>query len=208
MSNELGANGKINYLKNITGLWLIQESRRQWKREGKEYSFGEIAAMAEQAEPMKCFIDVNAPQFAAPGDVPERIREYCRETGQFVPQSVGEVARCIYESLAWQYRETFLEMQNITGKRFETLHILGGGCQAALLCQLTADALGVPVQAGPVEATALGNLLLQLKALGEIDSLAEGRAMIQKIETVTQYLPSNSERWASAGRFFRKGELT
>lgn len=208
MSNELGANGKINYLKNITGLWLIQESRRQWRREGKEYSFGEIAAMAEQAEPMKCFIDVNAPQFAAPGDVPERIREYCRETGQFVPQSVGEVARCIYESLAWQYRETFLEMQNITGKRFETLHILGGGCQAALLCQLTADALGVPVQAGPVEATALGNLLLQLKALGEIDSLAEGRAMIQKIETVTQYLPSNSERWASAGRFFRKGEST
>ena len=204
LSNEMGANGKVNYLKNITGLWLIQESRRQWQREGQEYSFGELAQLAEQSQPMQCFIDTDAEEFSAPGNLPKRIQEYCQRTGQFVPQTVGEFSRCIYESLAMKYRETFHQIQKITDKKFSVLHILGGGCQAKLLCQMTADALGIQVKAGPVEATALGNLLLQLKALGEVESIDQGRALIERIEPIQEYFPCNTEQWEKAVPIYEK----
>ena len=126
LSNELGANGKINYLKNIIGLWLIQESRREYKRRGQAYSFAELEQQALAAEPLRSFIDPDAPEFVAPGDLPGRIQEFCRKTGQPVPETVGAVMRCIYESLALKYRYAIEQLSAVTGRAFTTLHVLGG----------------------------------------------------------------------------------
>ncbi len=164
LSNERGANGKVNYLKNIIGLWLIQESRRQWRREGQEYSYAELEQLALAAEPLRSFIDPDAPEFTPLGDIPGRVRAFCRRNGQPVPESVGAVMRCIYESLALKYRFALDQLSEATGKRFSALHILGGGTKDGLLCRMTADCSGLPVLAGPVEATALGNIVLQLIA--------------------------------------------
>lgn len=127
LSNEYGANGRINYLKNIIGLWLIQESRREYARQEKEYSFGQLAELADGAEAFRCFIDPDAPEFVAPGNIPERIQKFCGRTGQPVPETVGETVRCIYESLALKYRYALEQLEEMTGKKFTTLHILGGG---------------------------------------------------------------------------------
>ena len=198
LSNEWGANGKINYLKNIIGRWLIQESRRAWKRAGESYSYADLERLALAAEPLRCFIDPDDPVFTPPGDLPGRVQEYCRKTGQFVPQTVGEIMRCIYESLALKYRWAISQLQQATGRRFGTLHVLGGGAKDGLLCRMTADAAGLRVVAGPVEATALGNLMLQLTALGAMPSLEEGRRWIARGEKLTEYLPQTSEAWETA----------
>ncbi len=198
LSNEWGANGKINYLKNIIGLWLIQESRRAWKRAGESYSYADLERLALAAEPLRCFIDPDDPVFTPPGDLPGRVQEYCRKTGQFVPQTVGAIMRCIYESLALKYRWAISQLQQATGRRFGTLHVLGGGAKDGLLCRMTADAAGLRVVAGPVEATALGNLMLQLTALGAMPSLEEGRRWIAREEKLTEYLPQTSEAWETA----------
>lgn len=202
LSNEIGVNNKINYLKNITGLWLIQESRRQWKREGLNYSYSELEEMALNSKPMQCFIDTDNELFSTPGDLPQRIKDYCAKTGQYVPKTVGEVTRCIYESLALKYKDTLNKIKDITNKNFEILHILGGGCQAKLLCQMTADAMGIEVKAGPVEATALGNILLQLKAIGEIKNLSDGQNMIFDMENISTYKPQNKEMWEKAQKAY------
>lgn len=162
LSNEQGANGKTNYLKNISGLWLIQETRRAYRRAGAEYSYNDLEQLARAAEPFTCFIDPDDPRFSTPGDLPERIRDFCRETGQPVPESVGAVVRCIYESLAMKYRFALDQISARTGRQFNVLHLLGGGTKDGFLCQMTADSLAFPVIAGPTEATALGNMLLQL----------------------------------------------
>lgn len=198
LSNELGANGRINYLKNIVGLWLIQESRREWRRQGQEHSFGELEGMAAASEPLVCFIDPDDPRFAPPGDIPGRVRDYCASTGQPVPRSKGAVMRCVYESLALKYRLGLEQLQTATGKRPRTLHILGGGVHASLLCRMTADCTGLRVAAGPVEATALGNVIIQLTALGAIDSLDAGRALLARTERPTEYLPRGGGRWEAA----------
>lgn len=203
LSNERGANGKINYLKNIIGLWLIQESRRQWKREGREYSFTELEQLALQAEPLRSFIDPDSPEFTPPGDIPERVREFCRRTGQPVPETVGQVVRCIYESLALKYRFALEQLQDATKQSFSCLHIIGGGTQANLLCRMTANSIGLPVIAGPVEATALGNILIQLVALGELHDLDEGRALIARTESVKHFVPENRSDWNSAYANFK-----
>ncbi len=204
LSNECGANGRINYLKNIIGLWLIQESRREYARRGEEYSFGQLAELAEEAEPFYCFIDPDAPEFVSPGNIPERIQSFCRRTGQTVPETVGETVRCIYESLALKYRYALEQLEKMTGKSFTTLHILGGGANAGLLCQMTADACELTVKAGPVEATALGNILIQLKALHAICDIAEGRHLIAATEKITEYKPQNQkyDAWENAYRKF------
>ena len=155
LSNEIGANGKVNYLKNIIGLWLIQESRRQWRREGQEYSYADLERLALEAQPLRSFIDPDAPEFAPPGDIPGRVRDFCRRTGQPVPETVGQVMRCIYESLALKYRFALGQLTQATGKKFSALHVLGGGTKDGLLCRMTAACTGIPVIAGPVEATAL-----------------------------------------------------
>ena len=200
LSNELGANGKINYLKNIIGLWLIQESRREYKRRGQAYSFAELEQQALAAEPLRSFIDPDAPEFVAPSDLPGRIQEFCRKTGQPVPETVGAVMRCIYESLALKYRYAIEQLSAVTGRAFTTLHVLGGGTKDRLLCQMTADCCGLTVKAGPVEATALGNIMIQLKALGLLDSITQGRRLIAETEVIKTYTPStqNYAEWNAA----------
>ena len=153
-TNEGTAGGKIQFLKNIMGTWLIQESRRQWRREGREYSFGELEEMARWAEPFRSFVDPDAPEFSKPGDLPARIREYCARTGQPVPEDPGAIVRCINESLAFKFRRTIESLEDCTGRSYESVNIVGGGAQSHLLCQMTADATGCEVVAGPVEATA------------------------------------------------------
>lgn len=197
-SNELGAGGKVHYLKNIIGLWLIQESRREWKRQGKDYSYAELERLALTAEPFRSFIDPDDPTFASPGDIPERVRECCRRTGQPVPESVGAVMRCIYESLAFKYRYTLHQLSAATGKRFTALHVLGGGSKDGLLCRMTANACGLPVVAGPVEATALGNIIIQLTTLGALKDIAAGRELIARTETLRRDEPVEQALWNSA----------
>ena len=196
--HELGANGRVNYLKNIIGLWLIQESRRAWRRQGREYSYAELESLALEAAPLRCFIDPYDPAFTPPGDIPARVREYCAATGQYVPQTVGEVMRCIYESLALKYRFALGQLEAATGRRFAALHVLGGGAKDGLLCRMTADATGLRTAAGPVEATALGNILIQLVALGMLPSIDAGRRLIAKTERVTEYLPRDTAAWDAA----------
>ncbi|OUQ41459.1 rhamnulokinase [Gemmiger sp. An120] len=198
LSNEQGANGKINYLKNIVGLWLIQESRRQWRREGQEYSYAQLEQLALAAEPLRSFIDPDDPLFTPPGDIPGRVREFCRRTGQPVPETVGQVMRCICESLALKYRFALEQLSRATGKQFSVLHVLGGGAKDGLLCRMTADCAGIPVIAGPVEATALGNILIQLVALGELPDIAAGRALIAATEPVKRFAPGDRNDWDKA----------
>ena len=203
LSNEQGANGKVNYLKNIIGLWLIQESRRQWRREGQEYSYADLEKLALEAEPLRSFIDPDSPEFTPPGDIPGRVQEFCRRTGQPVPETVGQIMRCIYESLALKYRFALDQLSQATGKTFGSLHILGGGTKDGLLCRMTADCTGIPVIAGPVEATALGNILIQLVALGEVKDMEEGRALIAATEPEKYFAPSAQDDWNEAYEMYK-----
>jgi rhamnulokinase len=197
LSNELGANGRVNYLKNIIGLWLIQESRREWKRKGSDYSFNDLEQFAREAKALQCFIDPDDPLFTRPGDIPGRIIDYCCTTGQYVPQTPGEIMRCIYESLVLKYRLAVTQLEKMTGKRFTEFHMLGGGVKDKTLCQFTADCCGIPVIAGPVEATALGNIVIQLSALGDIATIDEGRKLIAGTELLKTYIPAPSADWES-----------
>lgn len=207
ITNETGTEEKTSFLKNIIGLWLIQESRRQWIREGKEYSFSELENMAREAEPFKCFIDPDAPEFVPAGNVPRRIRAYCERTGQRVPETVGEIVRCINESLALKYRYAMEEIKECTGKDYHAVHMVGGGIQSKLLCTFTAHACGVPVIAGPVEATVHGNIAIQLMAKGIIADLKEARKVIAASEEPVTYQPENQEDWNKAYAFYKNNIL-
>ncbi len=198
LSNELGANGKVNYLQNISGLWLLQECRREWKRQGQSFSYAELMRMAGEAEPLRTFVDPDAVEFSVPGDMLKKIDDYCAAHGQPKPRTIGEYVRGIYESLALRYRMGMEKLARATGKTFDTLHFVGGGAQATLLCQMTADALGMPVQAGPLEATALGNILLQLIALGKLADVDAARALVRRVEQVTTYLPQQNNAYDEA----------
>lgn len=201
-TNEGGAQGTFRFLKNIMGLWLIQESRRTWAKEGEELSYEGIARLAEAAEPFKGMIDPQHPSFLAPGDMPERIRRFCRSTGQPVPESSGEIARMIFESLALSYRATLEQIEELTGRSIDTIHIVGGGCQNRLLCQFAADATGRKVIVGPIEATAAGNVLVQAMAVGLIDSLESARQIVRNSFALEQYVPMDRTDWDEAyGRF-------
>ena len=201
-TNEGGVNNTIRFLKNIMGLWLIQESRRQWKREGKEYSFAELESLAKVAKPFRCFIDPDHPSFVAPGDLPARVREFCQKTGQYVPQTVGEIMRCIYESLAMKYRYTAEIIGKLTGISPRVIHVVGGGTKDGFLSQMTADACGIPVCAGPEEATAIGNLLVQLMAAGEAKNLSDARAIVAASFACKHYTPQNTTAWDEAYKTF------
>ncbi|MCI9144979.1 MAG: rhamnulokinase [Eubacterium sp.] len=198
LSNELGANGKINYLKNISGLWLIQETKRDLAESGQSYSYNELEQLAKASEPFKCFIDPDSNMLSAHGDLPDKIKKYCKMTNQPIPETVGELVRCIYESLAMKYRYALNQISQCTGKKFDMLHLLGGGTKDEFLCQLTADSIDMPVIAGPVEATALGNIMLQLIALGEISNINEGRQLIAKTHKLNTFKPSHTNAWNSA----------
>ena len=202
-TNEGGAFGTIRFLKNIMGLWLIQESRRQWRREGKEYSFAQLEAFARECKPLQCFINPDDPSFSAPGNLPERIREYCRKTGQYVPQSVGEVVRCIYESLALKYRRTAESINEITKLGAKKIYVVGGGTKDGFLSQMTADATGMQVSAGPEEATAIGNLMMQLMASGDAKDLKHARRIVANSFDCKHYEPvSDRAAWDAAYQTF------
>lgn len=194
-TNEGGAGNTIRYLKNIMGLWILQESRRQWKREGKEYSFALLEEYANAAQPFVSLINPDDKSFAVPGNMPERIAEYCRITGQRVPQSIGETVRCIYESLALKYKMTVKNLIRLTGIEPEEINIVGGGSKDGLLNRMTADACGIPVTAGPSEATAVGNLIIQAISDGELKNIAEGRELITRSFPLKYYEPHETSVW-------------
>lgn len=192
-TNEGGAFGAWRLSKNIMGLWLLQECRREW---GLPYD--NITHLAAEARPFLAVIDPDAPTFLHPGGMPERIRAFCRASGQAMPQTRGELARVVLESLALKYRLTLAQLETLTGARLEPVHIIGGGTQNRLLNQLTADCTGRPVVAGPVEATALGNILVQAIALGRLESLSQARALVRRSFAVETYQPSGDGRWDEA----------
>ena len=195
ITNESGINGSTRFLKNITGLWLIQETKRQFEKEGRAYSFSDLEKLALGAEPFKCFIDPEDPAFQDPGDMPTRIQEYAQRTNQPVPETDGEIIRCIYESLALKYKSVFEEIMDCVGKNYETVNIVGGGIQASLLSQMIADASGLKVVAGPVEATAIGNIMTQLIAIGEVENVFQARKIIKNTFDIKVYYPENHQAW-------------
>lgn len=203
-TNEGGYNGKIRFLKNIMGLWLIQESRRQWKREGKDYSFSDLEKAAREAKEFTCFIDPDDKRFSTPGNLPRRIAEYCRETNQKIPTGIGEIVRCIYESLALKYRYTAEGLCKLTSISPKAINIVGGGSQDKLLNQMTANACGMKVIAGPTEATAIGNIVVQAIAAGEIKDIQHARTVISNSFETIVYDPCDTKLWDSAyERFIR-----
>lgn len=197
-TNEGGVNKSIRFLKNIMGLWLIQESRRQWDREGTLLSFDELEKEAREAVPFASLIDPDYPAFQTPGNMPKRIREYCKMTGQAVPETTGAVVRCIAESLAFRYRYTIEGMEDVTGNKYNTVNIVGGGIKDKMICQFTANATGRTVHAGPVEATSIGNIIVQGIAMGAIKDLNEGRKIVRNSFDIAEYTPQEGEAWNSA----------
>ena len=201
-TNEGGVAGTTRLLKNIMGLWLVQECRRTWAREGREWSYEELVVDASAARAFGSLVDPDDPTFLAPGDMPARIAAYCKKTGQAVPANAGAFVRCALESLALKYRWAIERLESIVGTEIKTIHIVGGGSRNALLCQFTADATGKPVHAGPVEATAAGNVLLQAMARGKIGSLSDARTVVARSFPVTLYEPRETLAWSEAnGRF-------
>jgi len=203
LTNEGGANATFRLLKNVTGMWLAQQCRATWREQGADYSYDQLIAEAEAAEPFRSLVDPDDPLFLPPGDMPSRIREFCRRTGQPEPQTVGEVMRTAYQSLALKYRFTLDKLIAITGRKVDRLHIIGGGSKNQLHCQMAADALGRTVIAGPSEATALGNAAVQFIALGEIVSVAEARQILSRTVGTVQYDPVNTDAWEEAYQRFR-----
>ena len=202
-SNEIGFGRSVRFLKNICGLWLLEESRRQWQRQGQDLSYAEIAELAQEAEPLACLFDPDDPVFSTPGDMPSRIIEYCHATGQPAPVNVGEIARAIFDSLALKYRYVFRRLERFAPRPLKGLHVLGGGSRNRLLNQMTADAVGLPVVAGPAEATAIGNILTQLIASGEIANLREGREMVGRSFPIEVFEAQRSERYEEASKRFK-----
>ncbi|WP_298595618.1 rhamnulokinase family protein [uncultured Mitsuokella sp.] len=198
-TNERGYGGRVSFLKNIIGLWLVQESRRQWMREGRSYAFGELEQMAGKTKPFQSLVDPDAPEFVPSGDLPKRIRAYCERTHQHIPQSEGEIIRCIDESLALKYRAALAQLEDcVPETRGAEIHILGGGVQSGLLCQMTADACGRNILAGPIEATVMGNVLVQLLASGALGSLEEARQAVRDSEPCRTYVPADPAAWDAA----------
>ena len=204
ITNEGGFDGSTGFLKNIIGLWLIQESRRQWKREGKEYSYADLEKLALAAEPFKCFIDPDAPEFVPHGNIPERVREFCRKTGQYVPETVGEIMRCIYESLAMKYRLTFEKLRECTERDYPVIHVIGGGTKDGLLCQMTANSCDRTVKAGPIEATVMGNVAVQLMSDGSVKNIGQARKIVAESSELKTFEPKDTDEWAGAYEDFLK----
>jgi rhamnulokinase len=198
-TNEGGFGGTNRFLKNVMGLWILQECRRTWARQGREYPYAELARLAEEAPPFGPLVDPDDPVFLAPGDMPARLTDYCRRTGQKPGEEPGEVARCVLESLALKYRFVLERAEETSGRAVEEVHVVGGGSRNELLCRLTAEACGRPVVAGPVEATALGNVMVQAHAAGEVGSLAQMREVVRRSAEPKTYEPGEEKSgWEEA----------
>jgi rhamnulokinase len=198
MTNEGGLDGTYRLLKNIMGLWLVQQCKRAFEARGSQYDYVQLAQLAAKAKPLRSLVDLNDPRFLNPPDMPKAIQDFCRETKQPVPKTEGELARCCYESLALKYGEVLASLEELTGETVEVIHIVGGGSQNKVLSQFAADVCQRPVVTGPVEATALGNVLTQVRASGELSSLAEMREVIRTSSGVQRYEPKRSDVWCEA----------
>jgi rhamnulokinase len=201
-TNELGVDGTVRFLRNVMGLWLLQESVRTWQAQGAPADLPTLLQQAARVEPFAAVVDPDDPRFLPPGDVPERVRALCAESGQRPPAGAPEVVRCIVDSLALAHRRAVRDAQELSGHDVEVVHVVGGGARNTLLCQLTADACGLPVVAGPVEATALGNVLVQARSLGVLPGeLADLRDLIVRTQDLVTYLPRGSRSsWDAAER--------
>jgi rhamnulokinase len=202
LTNEGGMAGTFRLLRNVTGLWLLHECRRSWAERGREHTFEELVDLARAAPALRSFVDPNAELFLELGDMPGRIQSFCRQSNQPEPAGVGETVRCVLESLALKHAETVDVLRDVTGSDPGELHIVGGGARNELLCAWTAEATGLPVLAGPEEATLLGNLLVQAIALGEIGSLEEARDVVRASFEPTTYDPGRSADWQEARERF------
>lgn len=201
-TNEGGVEGTYRLLKNIMGLWILQEAKREWERAGRSHSFPELIALAERSPAFAAWIDPDDPRFLAPGDMSARLTDYCRETNQTAPGEIGAIVRCILESLALKYRYVLEQTERLSDRRFNGLHMVGGGIQNELLCQWTANAIGKPVWAGPAEGSAIGNLAVQWIAQREFANIREARAVIRDSFPLVVYEPVEREAWEDAyGRF-------
>ncbi len=202
-TNEGGCGGSTLLMRNITGLWILQECLRQWEREGHPCKWDELIVAAAAARPFRSLLHPNAEAFQAPDDMPQAIRAYCSASRQPVPQTIGEFARCCFESLGLAYWSTLDALQSLTGREIRTVRVVGGGCLNAFLCQITADACGCTVVSGPVEASALGNVMLQAVAVGALPDIAAGRASIGESIECARYTPQHSDGWADAQMRYR-----
>jgi rhamnulokinase len=197
-TNEGGVGGTIRLLKNVGGLWLLQECRRRWERDGATYTWPDLVTLAEQAPPLVSLVDPDAPDFLNPDDMPAALRAYCRRTGQPEPATPGAVVRCCLESLALKYRWVLAALDDLMGHRLDPIRIVGGGSRNGLLCQLTADTCGRRVVAGPVEATALGNILVQAIATGHLADITAGRKAVGASVDLAIFTPQATVDWDTA----------
>jgi rhamnulokinase len=202
VTNEGGIDGTWRLLKNIMGLWLVQECRRSFERQGKSFSYADLTRLAAEARPFRSLVDPDAPAFLVPGDMPTEIKAWCQSRGQPVPATEGEFLRCALESLALKYRLVLSWLEELAGSKVEVIHIVGGGSQNELLNQFVANSCGIPVVAGPVEATALGNVLVQSRSSGAVTTLAEMRTIVRASSVLTHHEPRERQAWHDAfGRF-------
>jgi rhamnulokinase len=202
LTNEGGIGGTFRLLRNVTGLWLLHECRRTWEREGLPLDYDRLVALADDAPPLRSLVDPDDPRFASPGDMPERVREFCRETGQEPPEAPAEVVRCVLESLALKHAHVIGVLREATGADPAEVHVVGGGARNERLCRWTADAAGLPVIAGPEEATLVGNMLGQILAAGEVASLAEARDVVRASFAPRVHEPAGGGGWGEAGERF------
>ena len=203
-TNEVGFGNTIRLLKNIVGLWLIQESRRHWMKGGKKVEFADLEKQAVAATPFVSLINPDDPRFLSPDNMPGKIADFCRETGQPVPASMGACVRCIYESLALFYRVVLRRMERLTGTKTDRLHIVGGGSKDATLNQFTANAVKIPVLAGPTECAALGNILIQAIALDHLESHEAAREVVRNSFQLQTFNPQDTAQWDAAATRFEK----
>jgi rhamnulokinase len=201
-TNEIGVCDTVRVLKNISGLWLVQECRRTWAGQGEELGYDQLTGMAGNAPPFSTVIDPDHPGFARTGDMPARIAEFCSRTGQKPPSGKGSIIRTVLEGLAFRYRSVLAKLEELSGGRLEPLHIVGGGTKNSLLNQFAANALNRPVIAGPVEATSAGNILMQMIGTGDLASLDEGRELIRRSFETERYEPVDPAAWDQAYRRF------
>lgn len=206
-TNEAGYGGTTRFLKNIIGMWLLQECQRTWRQRGRNFDYDELTLLAGEAEPFRSFINPNAGRFAKPDEMPEKIAAFCRESGQPVPETPGQITRCVLESLALLYRNTLDELECLTGRNICKLHIVGGGAKSMLLNQFAASATGRTVLAGPVEATAAGNVMIQAITLGHVSSLKTAREIIGNSFPLHHFEPRDSSEWLTAAERFAQINL-
>jgi rhamnulokinase len=207
VTNEGGVNSTYRLLKNVMGLWIIQQCRTAWQQQGYDYTYTELVRLAQEAPPLRSLIAPNDPRFLPPGDHPAHVQEFCLHSGQAVPETPGQLVRCVLESLALAYREVLERLLAVSGRQANVIHIVGGGTQNELLNQMTANATGRPVIAGPIEATVIGNALVQLIALGELKDIAEARQLAAQVDILKRYEPQETSAWEDAYQRYKDLEI-